>query len=44
MFQDKQYPLRPAKIITRRLRNASDRLARNNLLSSIVPEYPSDVE
>ena len=44
MDQDDEYPLRSAKPIVRQLRAASDRLARNSLLSSIHPIDSNDVE
>ena len=44
MYHDDERPLRPAKSAVRRLRNATDRLARNNLLASLLHEDSNDTE
>ena len=44
MYYDNECPLRPTKTVARRLRAANERLARNELLSSISPIHPHDIE
>ncbi|UJR19820.1 hypothetical protein I4U23_022953 [Adineta vaga] len=44
MHGNNECPLRPAKAIARQLRAATERLARNNLLSTIISIDPHDIE